>query len=497
MLKKLLIEKLTESLRSILPLTIVVTIVLLFLKVEATMILTFLAGSAMLMIGLAIFGIGAESSMMSLAKEIGAFIVKKRNLVFFIIVAFLLGFLITIAEPSVLVLGNQFSSAVPVWTMVITIALGSGLFAVISLLRIVLKVPLKYLITIIFGVLFVVAFLIPAEFVPVAFEAGGFSTGPMAVPFLLALGFGIVSTQADTTNEDSFGLLGITSIGPIFAVLILGLFYKNPSFVADSEGSLNILRIFLQNMQNVALAIVPFILFFIVFQIFAFKYPKNRVKAIFIGFLLTYLGLVIFLSGATLGFLKMGPFLGEKIASMKHSWYLVLFGSLFAMVIVFAEPSVVVLVNQVEEVTDGAISKKILLPTLVIGVTIMVGLSMVKIIYQINILWFLVPSYLIVVALSFFVPKMFTGIALDSGGAVSGALASTFLVPFAIGAANYLYQGLPNKGSLILKNAFGLMAFLVIAPLLTIQILGLIFKHKSKMKEIPKEEDEFIELEEG
>lgn len=496
-MKKLLIEKFKDSFKATLPLTIVITIVLLLFKVETTTISTFLLGALMLMIGLAIFSIGVESSMMNLAKDIGAFIVKKKNLTFFIIVAFLLGFLITIAEPSVMVLGKQFSSTVPLTTMVLTIALGSALFAVISLLRILLKIPLKYLIIIIFGILFLVAYFIPIDFFPVAFDAGGFSTGPMAVPFLLALGFGIVSTQADYTNEDSFGLLGITSIGPIFAVLILGLFYKNPTFNAGDSGSAKFFLILLDNMRNVSFAIGPFVIFFIVFQITAFKYPKAHVKAIFIGFILIYIGLVIFLSGASVGFMKIGPFLGEKVASMNKDWYLILFGALFSMVIVVAEPSVIVLVEQVEEVTDGVISKKIMLPTIVIGVTLMIALAMSRIVFKINIAWFIVPIYVIVIVLSFFVPKIFTGIALDSGAAVSGALASTFLIPFAIGAGNHLYQGLENQASLILQNAFGVMAFLVMAPLLTIQILGLIYRYRSRIKETPKEKDEFIELKEG
>jgi len=495
-LKKLLLEKIKESVQAILPLTIVITIVLLFFKVDATTIFTFLAGVIMLMVGLVIFSIGSESSIMGLAKEIGAFIVKKKNLVFFLIVALLLGFLITIAEPSVLVLGKQFESTVPLYTMVLTIALGSALFALISLLRVLFKIPIKYLIIVLYAILFTIGCFTHFDFIPVSFDAGGFSTGPMAVPFLLALGFGIVSTQEDSTSEDSFGILGITSMGPIFAVMLLGAFYKNPTFTVDAEGTVKVMAIIIDNLKNVAFAIVPFVIFFIVFQITAFKYPAARVKAILLGFLLTYVGLVLFLSGASLGFMKTGPYLGEKVASLNGKGYLILFGALFAMVIVVAEPSVIVLVNQVQEVTDGIISKKILLPTIVIGVTAMIALAMTRIVFSINILYVVIPVYVIVIILALLVPKMFTGIAIDSGAAVSGALASTFLVPFAIGASNYLYAdaGLPNQSSLILQNAFGVMAFLVMAPQLTIQILGLIYKYKTKEHKIEKVEDEFIEL---
>jgi hypothetical protein len=313
-LKKLLLEKIKESVQAILPLTIVITIVLLFFKVDATTIFTFLAGVIMLMVGLVIFSIGSESSIMGLAKEIGAFIVKKKNLVFFLIVALLLGFLITIAEPSVLVLGKQFESTVPLYTMVLTIALGSALFALISLLRVLFKIPIKYLIIVLYAILFTIGCFTHFDFIPVSFDAGGFSTGPMAVPFLLALGFGIVSTQEDSTSEDSFGILGITSMGPIFAVMLLGAFYKNPTFTVDAEGTVKVMAIIIDNLKNVAFAIVPFVIFFIVFQITAFKYPAARVKAILLGFLLTYVGLVLFLSGASLGFMKTGPYLFEQFS---------------------------------------------------------------------------------------------------------------------------------------------------------------------------------------
>lgn len=493
-MKSLLFKKINESLKAVLPLTVVVTVTLLFFKTDLTTIMTFLLGSLMLMVGLVVFSLGAESSMMKLAKEIGAYIVKKRSLAFFIFISGLIGFLITFSEPSVWVLGEQFKSAVPLMTMVVTIALGSSLFAIISLLRIAFKIPLNILIVIIFGSLFGLAFLMPPEFIAVAFDAGAFSTGPMAVPFLISLGFGVVSTQVGSTTEDSFGILGITSIGPIFAVLILGLFYKNPTFTPSTAAASSFIEILLDNMLKVGIAIMPFILFFIVFQLSAFKYPKKRVGAIFIGFFLTYAGLVIFLTGATVGFINIGTFLGEEIAGLSKSWYIIIFGLLFSMVIVLAEPSVVVLVNQVEEATDGVVRKKIMLPTLSVGVSIMIALAMTRIAYNISIWWFIIPAYTIIVILSFFVPKMFTGIALDSGGAVSGALASTFLVSFAIGAASFLY---PGQDILVIQNAFGVMAFLVIAPLLSIQILGLIYKQKTKVKTSSIEEDVIIELEEG
>lgn len=490
-MNKLLIEKIKEALIAILPLSIVVMAVLLFFKVESNILINYSIGVFLLIAGLVIFSIGSNSSMMFLSEEIGSFITKKRKLWFFILIGFLIGFLITISEPSVWVLGEQFKSTVPLMTMVIMIALGSSIFIVIALLRILLKLPLNIVFIIIFAVLFTLAFFMPAEFVPVAFDSGGFSTGPMAVPFLVSLGFGVVSTTGES-NDQSFGLLGITSIGPIFSVLILGLFF-DPVYTQIINTDSTFINYLLEYMFKVAIAIVPFIIFFIVFQITAFKYPKRRIIRIATGFALTYTGLVLFLTGAAMGFMQVGPFLGEKIASFDRQWLLIIFGFVFAMVMVLAEPSVVVLVNQVQEATDGSISKTIMLATISLGVSLAIALAMTRIVYNISIWWFLLPGYLIVMILSFFTPKMFTGIALDSGGAASGALASTFLVPFAIGAATVIY---PGQDALILRNAFGVMAFIVMAPLITIQVLGLIYKLKSRVKTTEVKEDEVIELSE-
>lgn len=490
-MNKVLVEKIKESLRAVLPLTIVVLIVLFALRVPIKDILNFTAGAVMLMIGLTIFGLGAKESMMYLAEDIGGYITKKRKLWFMVIVALTIGFLITISEPSVWVLGDQFDSTIPKMTLILYISVGVAIFLAIAILRIVFQVRLNILLTVAFTALFVIAMFIPGEFVPVAFDSGGVTTGPMAVPFIISLGLGVVSTSSkDNKSEDSFGMVGISSIGPILAVFILGLIYT-PDYSEVVEESKNVFGYLLQYTKEMGIAILPFIAFFAVFQLFAFKYPKKKVIRVLIGFALTYVGLVIFLSGASVGFMSIGNFLGETIASFDNIWLLIPFGLLFGFVIVAAEPSVVVLVAQVQEVTDGRVSKKIMMPAMSIGVSVAIGLAMIRIVFDISIWYFLVPGYLIAIILTFFVPKMFTAIAFDSGGAVSGALTSTFLVPFALGAASVIYG---NDQSLTLRNAFGLVAFVAMAPLITIQILGLIFIIKDKKRISEIEKDEIIEM---
>ena len=492
-MNKVLIEKIKEAFKAVLPLTIVIIIVLLSLRVPGKDIMNFSIGALFLMVGLAVFSLGAAQSMMFLSEEIGSFITKKRNLLLLIIVGLSVGFLITVSEPSVWVLGEQFKNTIPKFTLILYISIGVAFFLVIALLRIVFQVRLNILLTISFSLLFVLALFIPGEFVPVAFDSGGVTTGPMAVPFIISLGLGVISGgSAKNNKEDSFGMVGISSIGPILAVFILGLIYK-PEYTETVEQIKTLPGYLYQYLKEIGIAILPFILFFFIFHIFAFKFSKKQVTRILIGFLLTYIGLVVFLSGASVGFMKIGEFLGETIAQFKNPWLLIPFGLLFGFVIVSAEPSVVVLVSQVQEVTDGSVSKKIMLPTMSIGVSVAIGLAMIRIVFNISIWYFLLPGYIIAIILTFFVPKMFTAIAFDSGGAVSGALTSTFLVPFALGAASIFY---PGDQSSVLRNAFGLVAFVALAPLVTIQILGLIYKIKNKVKVSKEVSDEVIEIKE-
>lgn len=503
-MNKIILEKIKESVQAVLPLTIVVLIVLFILRVPTAQIVEFSIGALMLIIGLVIFGLGAAESMMHIAEEIGSYITKKRSILLLAFVGLIIGFLITISEPSVWVLGEQFNDVIPRMTMILSIAVGVAIFLLLALMRIVFQVRLNLFLLISFSLLFILAAtpIIPAEFIPVAFDSGGVTTGPMAVPFVISLGLGVVSSSSNNNGkEDSFGMVGIASIGPILAVFILGMIYSpNNVSSGDVEASKTFFQFFGQYLLDMGIAILPFVFFFVIFQIFAFKFKRKRVIRVLIGFFLTYVGLVIFLTGASLGFVNIGRFLGEAIAGLGSGWWLVAAGLIFGFVIVSAEPSVVVLVHQVQEVTDGRVSKKIMMPAMSIGVSIAIGLAMIRVVFNISIWYILLPGYIIALLLTFFVPKMFTAIAFDSGGAVSGALTSTFLVPFALGAASIIYEGQVDAQSLVLRNAFGLVAFVALAPLVTIQVLGLMFQIKSKRakkkQNIELAENEIIKMDE-
>ena len=486
--KTILVTTVIDSAKAVLPISIIIFIVACLLRAPRVAILNFIVGDILLILGLALFSIGSESSLITIAEAIGEDIVRRRKLFFFIAVAFLVGFLVTVAEPALWVLAGQFKSVVAEPRLILAVSLGVGLFFVVGLVRVLTQFKLSRLFMICYIGLFIVAGIVAVYnpgFIPVAFDSGGVTTGPMAVPFIISLGFGISKSRGDQrSEEDSFGLVGIASIGPILSVLIMGLFFESKVPISDTE--LSFKGYFIQHLVQMAIAILPFILFFGVFQLIAFRFNFKRVLKILIAFAYTYIGLVLFLTGANAGLVNIGTFIGESFGALSHNWLLVPLGMLFGFTVVAAEPSVIALNRQVEIVSAGAIPRRFMMIALSVGVSLAIGLACMRVLTGLNIWWVLLPGYALAILLSFFTPNIFMAIAFDSGGAVSGIMTSAFLMPYALGAAH-------ATGGNVLADAFGLVAFVAMTPLITIQLLGWIFKAKVerlKARERTKELDQ-------
>ncbi len=492
MRKNLLMTKLWESLRAVLPISLIIVGLCLLIGVERRILWQFVIGDILVVLGLGFFQIGSIASTVAIAENIGETIVKKRNLGLFVTVAFLVGFLITVAEPALWVLADQFKSVVSQPLLILTVALGVGAFVILGLLRILRQIKLRTLFALSYAILFLFAIVVSwvnPGFIPIAFDSGGVTTGPMAVPFIMSLGFGISKARGDrASEEDSFGLIGIASIGPILAVLVLGIF--TPSQVPLSDTSTTLMQYFLLHLWQMAIAILPFILFFAVFQVTVFRYPRKRVVKILIAFVYTYLGLILFLTGANGGLVNVGTALGTYFGGWDASWILIPLGMVLGFTVVAAEPSVMALNHQVESVSAGAISRKFMMIALSVGVSGAIGLALLRVVTGLSIWWILLPGYALTILLTFFTPSIFSAIAFDSGGAVSGTMTSAFLMPFALGAAAVV-------GTDILMDAFGLVAFVAMAPLITIQLLGLVYQRKMKRLETALEETEILTLSEG
>nr|WP_325302168.1 DUF1538 domain-containing protein [uncultured Dysosmobacter sp.] len=501
--RTILYEKVQEALSSVLPITAIVLVLCFSISpMPSDTLLAFLVGAVLLILGMGLFTLGAETAMTPIGERVGARMTQSRKLWVVVAVSLLIGVIITVSEPDLQVLAEQVPS-IPNAVLVGAVAIGVGIFLVIALLRILFRVPLQWMLVGFYAAAFILACFVPKDFLAIAFDSGGVTTGPMTVPFIMALGLGVSSIRSDeNAARDSFGLVALCSVGPILAVLILALFFPAsgtyvPAAIPTAPDSRALWSLFSAGFpiyfREVAVCLGPIAVFFAIFQVISLRLPRKKVLKIVVGLLYTYFGLVLFLTGVNVGFLPAGAYLGRQIAALSCRWVLIPIGMLMGWFIVQAEPAVHVLNRQVEEITSGAIPGKAMSTSLSIGVAISIGLAMTRVLTGLSIVWFLVPGYLAALILSFLVPDMFTAIAFDSGGVASGPMTATFLLPFAMGACEAL-------GGNVITDAFGVVAMVAMTPLLTIQLLGLLYQYKLRRtaqaedaKTAP-EEDDIIDL---
>ena len=474
-------EKVAESARCVLPIVLIVVLLCLAAApMKPDLLLSFLIGGVMLVVGMGLFSLGAEQSMTPIGTKIGTALTRTKNLPLILGVSFALGFAITVAEPDLQVLAEtvpHISSTV----LLLTVGVGVGLFMAVCMLRIVTGANLRWLLIGCYALIFLLAAFSDPDFLGIAFDSGGVTTGPMTVPFILAMGLGVSNIRSDRRAEaDSFGLVALCSVGPILAVLILGFFYQGSDAVADlssaSFGSSTAIGgAFLASvplyLREMAISMLPIVAIFFLFQVTLLRLPGRSLAKILIGILYTYVGLVLFLTGVNVGFSPLGAELGAELAV--HGWLLVPLAMVLGWFIISAEPAVGVLEKQIESVSAGAIPGKVIQRSLSVAIALAMGLSMLRVLTGISILWFLVPGYGIALALSFFVPDIYTAIAFDSGGVASGPMTATFMLQFVMGASSAL-------GGNILRDAFGVVALVAMMPLLSIQAVGFVYERRAK-----------------
>ena len=472
-------DKILEALISALPITLIVYIMSLtpLFNFSVTELITFTIGAVLLVVGIGMFNLGADLAMTPMGTQVGSGLSKQRKLGLLLAVCFVLGMLITIAEPDLQVLANQVSAVMNGTVLIYTVGVGVGAFLVVAILKIVFKKSLSNILMLFYMLLFALALMLAVndnlDLLPMAFDSGGVTTGPITVPFIMALGVGISSVLGDRkSQENSFGLVALCSVGPVMAVLILGIFSSNDlSYqVPDYSVSEDVLGSFLHTLghtaQEVALALGLIVVFFLICQVAFLKLPAKRLKRIAVGVGFTYVGLVIFLTGVNVGFMPIGYKLGYELAQWNEG-FLVLFGLVMGVLVVLAEPAIHVLNQQVEDVTGGYITKKSMMMGLCVGVGASIALSVIRIIFDFSLVYYVIPGYFISLALSLFVPPVYTAIAFDSGGVASGPMTSGFILPFATGVCVAL-QG----EEAVLRDAFGVVALVAMTPLITIQLLG-------------------------
>jgi hypothetical protein len=484
-----IVSKLKEVLFSVLPITVIVLILNFTLTpIDTPLLIKFLIGAFLIIIGLTIFLLGVDIGITPIGNFMGSIIAKTNKLWFVIVAGLILGFFISVAEPDLHVLARQVdmvtSGVISKASIIAVVSVGIAIMLTTGLVRIVKNFPLHWLLAIVYGIIFIIALFTTPEFLAIAFDASGATTGALTVPFILALAFGVSKLKKDSqaSEKDSFGLIGVSSTGAILGVMAMCIISKTREITGSlpqEEISTEIIRPFIHEMVKSAgdliIALLPILIIFLVFQVFLLKLSTRAVRKILFGLLFTYSGLILFFAGVNAGFMDVGSVVGYSVASLGSKAYVVIVGFTLGFVTILAEPAVYVLTHQIEEVTSGYVKRKAVLITLSIGVGIAVALSMARILIPELKLWqILLPAYTISVLMAYFVPKLFVGIAFDSGGVASGPMTATFILAYAHGAAEAI------EGANVMVDGFGVIALVATTPLIALQILGFIFKVKSK-----------------
>ena len=487
---KILALKIKEAALSVLPVMLIVVIICFtpFADLNTTEMIAFLVAAVMLIIGIGLFNLGADLAMSPMGEHIGSGLSKSGKPALLLIICFAMGVMITIAEPDLSVLAGQVSDMVKNYVLIGVVGVGVGLFLTLSIIRTVKNKPLPQYLMFFYLLLFaLVAVMILRDgkgFAALAFDSGGVTTGPITVPFLMALGIGIASTVGHSKSaENNFGSIAFCSVGPVLAVVAIGLSSKGgvnytlPDYSTGTDLGSKILRTLLDTMGEVAIALLLISGMFFILQFTILKLPAKKLFQILYGIFYTFVGLVIFMTAVKIGFMPVGFKLGTQLAERVHPAVLAGFGFIIGIVTVLAEPAIHVLNKQVEHVTEGTVSSRSMMIALSVGVGISIALSIIRIIFDFSILYYLIPGYIISLGLSLLVPGMYTAIAFDSGGVASGPLTSSFILPLAIGVCS-----VTQSVDKIPLDAFGVVAMVAMTPLITIQLLGFRAVTASRMK---------------
>jgi hypothetical protein len=509
-MKSKFFESVKGTFYSSMPLAVIIVICLIIAPLSSPMdYLKIVIGYVCVVLGQAIFLVGLETSILPIGRMVGSSFAKYNKFAFVLTFGFVFGLLATVAEPALSVLAKQIGGIMPLVNSTLFIWItgtGIGIGVAIALVRIVKNINIKLVFAILYTLVFLLVIFSPSEFIALAFDGSGATTGDVSVPFILALGLGISATFSKSkTNDDSLGIIGISSVGPIIAVLFYGIIVKainggvlppeNPYDMSINRG---IGDIILGNLGDVALAVLPIILISIPFLLILLKLPRRTFLKQMLGVVPVYIGLLIFLSGIDYGFGFVGQYIGQMFFDDSRSegfkWLLLLVGFVLGAAITVSEPAVTVLGDQIEELTNGHIKKLTIRITLAIGIGFASLLSILKILTEVNILYFLVPLYAISLIMMIFTPKLFVGLAFDSGGVTGGALTSAFLTPLTLSIAQAAAESQGGKLS-ILTNGFGIISFISVTPLIAIQALGIIYNIRMKFADALAETDSFEQLE--
>ena len=491
-MKNKLTESLLDAITSVMPIVVVIIIISFFIHIPNKTIMAFSISSVLLILGIGIFTTGANMAMISIGERIGNLLVKKKNKFIILAASLIVGIVITISEPDLIVLANQLTS-IPNMLLIGLVAFGVGVYLLIGVYRILSKLSFKTIVTFSLLLIMILLYFVPQEFISVAFDSGGVTTGAMGVPLIVAFGYGISRIRSGKDAKSlSFGLCGICSLGPIIIVMILGFFFKVDNFfdvtafVNNNSIYSNLIRCLIKSFKDIVIALLPIMGVFVISQVFNKRLTRGEFIHMSVGVTLSLIGLTLFLTGVSSGFLEMGYRIGNTFASANYKYLLIPVGMILGFIIINLEPAVKILIKRISDLTEGSISRKLISFCLSVGVCVAIGLAIVRIYFEIPLIYIVVPGYFLAATLVYYSPPIFTAIAFDSGGAASGAMTTSFLLPLCIGACVSLERN-------IMTDAFGVGALVALSPIITVQILGIIYSKKTKVKETKQYNEAIIE----
>ncbi len=456
-----------------------------------------------LVLGTTLFNVGVEKSLVKIGDIVGTRLTKKKTIGWLLFIGLLMGVLATLAEPDLSVLASRISPNGPDWSLIVICAVGVGIFMLVALVRVIFNKPLKYWLSIGYLFVFTLALFADKSFFSIVFDAGGVTTGVVTVPFIIAIGVSVARSLGDNSGGDSFGYSGLCSLGTVLAVLVFSIILKNTDGIARIQEILKTKNFFegldefatkgygaidsfyfnnfLSALKDVSISIAPITVFFFVFNIFL-KLPKKEVISILIGLVYTFFGLIFFLMGAESGFIPAGSQYGVYFSDSSRLPLFLLIGFLLGAVAMLAEPSVKVLADNVAEVSHGVISEVTIYVFLCIAIGLAIVLNIVRVNYQIDYLYFAVPMFLAALLLSYFVPTIYVGIAIDAAGVATGAMASCFFLPMFLSYVQTVSSGAENSGEMIMSYGFGVVGIMSMMPILAIELLGLFSQVKTELQ---------------
>ncbi len=463
-----MLQKLKSAGLSVLPLVGFVLLVhFTMYKFSSSLLINFFIGCAVLIVGQVIFLTGIDNSIVPMGQFVGNSVTDQKKFYIFVIFGFIFGVLTTVAEPDLQVLAGKINASgfgIPKMLVLIGAGVGVGALISIGLIRIVTKHSLGLILFILYGIIAVLGIFVSEKGFAMCLDAGACTTGVVTSPFLLALGIGVskmVSANGSSSDEENFGLIALSSAGPIIVMLVFTMIFSGNSSTSEVVASNT--PLWLSTLQDVSFSLFPLFIAFFVFELIFIKISKTERTKLLLGSCVTFVGLYLFLYGIEFGLTNMGEEFGKALASVNKLPITIAICASLGFSLAFCEPSIRILAGQVEDATNRNLKVPFIMIFMGVSIFLSIALVILQSTYNFSIWWIFGILYGLSFLMMPFVSKLFTSIAFDSSGVATGTITVAFMFPIIAGL----------NGSL---GGFGTLGIMGIVPVFVMELLGIIFR---------------------